>query len=116
MRGAETRRADPAEGSETTGTLAAEGSRSAGPVRLGDWRVLGAGADRVLRLEFASPVSGEFLVVLDLVPRGPLPATVTLPLPVPRGARASGGAFLAYRTRGSEASPGQLPRVQGFNP
>jgi hypothetical protein len=86
-------------------------------VRLRDWRVEGAGTGRALKLDFQGPASGEFEVTLELVPRTPLAATVTLPLPTPQGTPLPGSSFLAYRTQGLEAHdvPGGRLRVTGIN-
>jgi hypothetical protein len=64
---------------------------------LRDWQVRTAGGKRTLHLELPFPVSGDLQVTLELVPRAPLPALVTLPLPAPRGERAPGLHYLAYR-------------------
>src|SRR5262249_57361708 len=93
------------------------GPPAGGAVRLRDWRVEGAGTGRALKLEFQGPASGEFEVTLELVPRTPLAATVTLPLPTPQGSPLPRGSFLAYRTQGLEAHdvPGGRLRVTGIN-
>jgi len=67
-------------------------------IRLQDWHVVAAGGKRTLRLELPYPVSGDFQVTLELVPRTPLPALVTLSLPSPRGQRLGDAHYLAYRT------------------
>src|SRR5262249_48259205 len=96
-------------------TRAAPGVESTA-LRLRDWRVTGAEPARVLRLEFTRPIAGEFQVLLDLVPRAPLPATVTLPVPTPRGKPSADSSFLAYRARGLEARrlPDRLLLVTGI--
>jgi hypothetical protein len=66
--------------------------------RLRDWHVLTNGGKRTLRLEFPYPVAGDFQVTLELTPRTPLPAFVTLALPAPRGERSPALHYLAYRT------------------
>jgi hypothetical protein len=67
-------------------------------VRLRDWQVVTAGGKRTLRLELPYPVSGDFQVTLELAPRAPLPALVTLPLPAPHGEHGPETHYLAYRT------------------
>jgi hypothetical protein len=84
--------------------------------RLLDWRVVGSGEKRVLRLEFPSPVSGEVPILLELVPRAPLPSEVTLPLPTPGGQRLAEGSFLAYSASGLETRVLQSLRVTGTEP
>jgi hypothetical protein len=64
---------------------------------LRDWHVITAGGKRTLHLELPFPVSGDVQVTLELVPRAPLPALVTLPLPAPHGERAREQHYLAYR-------------------
>jgi hypothetical protein len=85
-------------------------SRDGAPVRLRDLRMSGAGANRTLTLEFASPVSGDIDVALELSPRAPWPPSFVLPLPAPvlppspqtgKPPRPK-GSFLAYRTHGLE--------------
>jgi hypothetical protein len=85
-------------------------------VRLKDYRVEGAGGGRLLRLEFAAPVAGAFDVLLELVPRGPLPAKLTLPVPEPQAEPLPGDHHLAYRTQGIEAVAEDLQRVTGIEP
>jgi hypothetical protein len=65
---------------------------------LGDWHVRRADGKRRLYLDFPYPISGDFQVTLKLLPRGPLSATASLPLPSPHGVRASGSHYLAYHT------------------
>ncbi len=67
-------------------------------VALRDWRVGRADGQHRLYLEFPYPVQGDFQVTLKLLPREPLPARASLPIPSPRGVRASGASDLAYRT------------------
>jgi hypothetical protein len=77
------------------------------PVRLRQWGV-GFDADnktRLLRLEFATPISGEVDVSLDLVPRKTWGANSILPWPKPRGRpvpKTSG--YLAFRASGLEVN------------
>jgi hypothetical protein len=84
--------------------------RSASVPRLRERRV----EDRRLRLLFAAPVAGALDVFLELTPRGALPATVVLPLPVPQGTPLPGDSYLAYRLQGLEARRGQLLGVTGI--
>ncbi len=73
--------------------------------RLRDWRVVESQGERQLRLTFASLVSGDIPVALDLVPRAPLSTVFTLPVPRPRGHRLTSDttpSFLGYRARGLE--------------
>jgi hypothetical protein len=80
-----------------------------GAIRLQSWRVrIGAGEERSLRLRFQSPVRGEILIGLDLVPAVPLASTTTLPLPTPQGSP-SGDSYLAYRVLGLDV---QRPSAQ----
>ncbi len=67
-------------------------------LHLRDWHVRTAGDKRTLHLELPYPVAGDFQVILELVPRAPLPALVTLSLPAPHGERGPGSDYLAYRT------------------
>jgi hypothetical protein len=76
--------------------------------RLRGWQMVEAPGERSLRLEFASPVSGDVPVSLDLVPKEPLPAALTLSAPRPRGQRLTGEnsfSFIGYRARGLDAQP-----------
>ncbi len=66
--------------------------------RLRDWHVRATGGKRTLQLEFPYPVSGDLQVTLELIPRAPLPAFVTLSFPSPRGERSVAPHYLAYRT------------------
>jgi hypothetical protein len=77
-----------------------------GALRLQNWRVrTGDDGARSLRLRFPSPVSGEVLVSLELVPVAPLTPATSLPLPTPQGTRAAtDGGFLAYRAQGLDVS------------
>jgi hypothetical protein len=86
----------------------------AAPVRLRDLHMDRAANPPLLRLDFAAPIAGEFDVLLELVPKGPLPAEFTLPLPVPRAEPLPGGQHLAYRTTGLEAKPISLQSVTGI--
>ncbi|MHB8736809.1 MAG: hypothetical protein ACYC6M_16015, partial [Terriglobales bacterium] len=65
---------------------------------LRDWHVASADGKRTLHLDFPYPVAGDFQVTLELVPRTPLAAVVTLSLPAPRGERTDEPHYLAYRT------------------
>jgi hypothetical protein len=67
--------------------------------QLRDWHVTGVGNQRVLHLELPYPISGDFQVTLELLPHAPLTSPAALPLPSPRGIRASGPHYLAYRTQ-----------------
>ena len=52
-------------------------------------------------MNFTAPVTGDLEVLIDLAPRGPLPASFVLPLPSPEGTPLRDkGAYLAYRTQG----------------
>jgi hypothetical protein len=84
-----------------------------GAVRLRDFTVDAAANPRALELHFGSPVRGEVQVQLDLVPAAPLPATVTLPVPIPQGTPHSKGSYLAYRVQGLEATRTNYLRVSG---
>jgi len=84
-----------------------------GPVRGWDWRVGQKGSARTLYLDFPGPLRGEYLAALDLVPRGPLPASVTLVLPTPQGISEAG--FLAYKSSDLDIQRGNPPlRVTGI--
>ena len=74
--------------------------RTATAPRLREWRVLDEGPNRLLRLEFTGPLTGEIGVALELVPRSPFTTALTLPLPTPRGQAVKEGGYLAYRTDG----------------
>jgi hypothetical protein len=75
-------------------------------IRLQDWRVRGgAGNERSLALHFQSPVNGELLVRLDLVPTKPLVSPMALPLPTPQGTLVGEGGYLAYRARALDVRP-----------
>ncbi len=67
--------------------------------QLRDWYVSRSGSRRVLHLELPYPISGDFQVTLDLLPRAPLTSPAALPLPSPRGMGAVGPHYLAYRTQ-----------------
>jgi len=67
--------------------------------QLRDWHVSRAGNQRMLYLELPYPISGDFQVTLELLPRAPLTSPTALPLPTPRGVRAGGPHYLAYRTQ-----------------
>jgi hypothetical protein len=84
------------------------------PVRLHDWHVDRNAQPNVLRLDLAAPAGGEFDVVLELVPRSPLPSVVTLPLPTPLADALPGDHYLAYRTQGLEARRVQVLNVTGI--
>jgi len=64
-----------------------------------------------LTVRFQAPVTGDVLLLLDLIPRGPLPATADLPLPAPRGEQAGG--HFAYQVDGLDAEAVQLVRLTG---
>jgi hypothetical protein len=100
----------------TTGPAADDDPAAGAQVRLKDWHVEEPAGKRLLRLEFPAPVGGAFDVLLDLVPRAPLPATVALPVPVPQGDLLPDDSFLAYRTQGVDARPDQPLRVTGILP
>ena len=86
-------------------------------LRLRDWQVGGAGADRALLMNFAAPITGNLEVLLELAPRAPLPASFVLPLPVPQGRPIRDkGAYLAYRTRGLEVERVNPLGVTGIRP
>jgi len=67
--------------------------------QLRDWYISKAGDTRTLHLELPYPISGDFQVTLELLPRAPLSSPATLPVPSPRGASAAGTHYLAYRTQ-----------------
>jgi hypothetical protein len=88
-----------------------------GEVRLREWRVqAGAGGARALRLRFQTPVSGELLVGLQLVPSAPLPPTTALPLPTPQGTPAPDAAYLGYRSQGLDVQRVAAQRLQAIKP
>ncbi len=100
-----------------------EDPAAAALVRLKDWRVEGPVGQRTLYLDFPAPVAGDLDVLLELVPRAPLPAAVTLPLAVPAGELLPAESYLAYRTQGVEVEAGpegtpkvELLRVTGIQP
>ena len=66
--------------------------------RLRDWYVTLAGGKRKLHLRFPYPISGDFQVTLELLPRGPLSSRTALPLPSPHGDNRGKLHYLAYRT------------------
>jgi hypothetical protein len=76
------------------------------------WRVESEDGKRRLRVEFADPLAHGAYVILRLVPRGPLPALATLPVPTPVGAQLAGG-FLAYTAKGVEAHVANTGRLRG---
>ena len=79
---------------------------------LRDWHVRTVGGKRILHLELPFPVSGDIQVTIELVPRAPLPALVTLPLPAPHGTPEAGLHYLAYRTHsGLEAQRGNSQNI-----
>ncbi len=79
---------------------------------LRDWHVERTGGKRTLHLELPFPLSGDIQVTIELVPRTPLPALVTLPLPDPRGIAEAGQHYLAYRTHpGLEAQRGNSQNI-----
>jgi hypothetical protein len=65
---------------------------------LRDWQVRRIDNKRRLFLEFPYPICGNFQVALELLPRRFLTSPAALPLPTPRGVRAAGSHYLAYRT------------------
>ncbi|MHB1423412.1 MAG: hypothetical protein ACYC3I_09515 [Gemmataceae bacterium] len=67
--------------------------------QLRDWYVTRGGGKRVLHLELPYPIAGDFQVILELLPRAPLTSPAALPLPSPRGIRAGGPHYLAYRMK-----------------
>jgi hypothetical protein len=58
---------------------------------LKSWRVAGAGRARHLSMEFLNPISGDFMTIIQLAPRGALVAGEQLALPVPRVNRSARG-------------------------
>ncbi len=93
-------------------------------LRLRNWKVAGAGPVRMLQMEFASPVSGNLDMLVEMAPRAPWPASFVLPLPAPvlppspqtgKPGRAS-GSFLAYRTDGLEVDRVNPVGVTGIRP
>lgn len=82
-----------------------------GEARLQGYEVKEIDARQELTVRFQAPVTGDVLLRLDLIPRGPLPATAALPLPSPRGEQAGG--HFAYQVDGLDAEPVQLVRLTG---
>lgn len=86
------------------GSASAQRTPSAAPLSwqmrfsLRDWQVRRIDGKRRLFLEFPCPLSGDLQVTLRLLPRGPLSAKASLPLPQPHGVRAVGSHYLATRT------------------
>lgn len=66
---------------------------------ISDWYVSRIGNRRTLHLEFPYPISGDFQVTLQLMPRTPLTSPVALSLPSPRGVTSGGSHYMAYRTK-----------------
>jgi hypothetical protein len=114
-------------------TVAARRPRDATALRLRNWKVTGAGPARTLQMEFASPVSGDIEVLLEMAPRSPWPPSFVLPLPSPilpsptlpqpSGEGREGGkpgrataSFLAYRTDGLEVERVNPVGVTGVDP
>ena len=97
--------------------VSARRPRDGGPLRLRDWRVRGAGADRALEMDFASPLTGDLEVLLKLAPKAPLPPSFVLPLPSPQGRPIRDkGAYLAYRVQGLEVERVNPLGVTGIRP
>jgi hypothetical protein len=104
--------------------------RDSTPLRLRDWRVGGAGPARALQMDFASPVSGDLEVRLEMAPRSPWPPSFVLPLPSPilpaptlpqpSGEAAKPGrataSFLAYRTDDLEVDRVDPVGITGIRP
>jgi hypothetical protein len=67
--------------------------------QLRDWHVSHSGNKRMLHLELPYPISGDFQVTLELLPRTPLTSPAALPVPWPLGIRPNGPHYLAYRTQ-----------------
>jgi hypothetical protein len=108
-------RAGEAHRVNSEGAVAAAPAPEAAEVRLRDWNVTGDTQRRTLHLEMARPVSGEFQVLLELVPRTPLPAVGPLPLPRVRGPEET--RFLAYRVGpalAAERDPNSSRGVKGI--
>src|SRR5207247_8213358 len=90
--------------------------------RLKEWRLIGAGKDRRLHLEFQHPISGQFQIMFELVPRMPFGTEIDLPLPSPLGdgvARrsvADSPSFLAFRTEDLHAQIASHLRITGIEP
>ena len=107
------------EGPQGTGSARRFGAAAAdgGPLRLRDWRVRGAGADRTLEMDFASPLTGDLEVLLKLAAKAPLPPSFVLPLPSPQGRPIRDkGAYLAYRVQGLEVERVNPLGVTGIRP
>ena len=94
------------------------------PLRLRDWKVVGVGPARTLQMEFASPVSGDLEMLLEMAPRSPWPPLFVLPLPTPilpaspqtgKSGRAT-ASFLAYRTNDLEVERINPVGVTGVRP
>jgi hypothetical protein len=93
-------------------------ARSKQGPRLKAWEVTGKDRERRLRLEFQRAVTDEAWVYLEMVPRRPFSATITLPLPRLRDVQVV-SSYLAYRTESLEARVRDLayltgPRVDEF--
>ncbi len=68
-------------------------------------------------MNFASPLTGDLEVLLELAPRAPLPTSFVLPLPAPQGRPIrEKGAYLAYRVRGLEVERVNPLGVTGIRP
>jgi hypothetical protein len=74
------------------------------------WQVQGSGRQRQLLIDFQVPTTGDFHVLLDLLPRRPLGQQAILTVPQPLGVRFDAG-FLGYRLRGLEAIVANLGRL-----
>jgi hypothetical protein len=83
--------------------------------RLESWHVESANGKRQIRLDLAAPLTGRACVVAHLVPRRPLAALATLPMPTPLGAAIADG-FLAVREDGIEARVAGSGRLRGPYP
>ena len=88
-------------------------------LRLTNWTV--SGNPPRLQLEFATPITGNVEVELDLLPRSPWGASVLLPVPRPVGQPAPAGrtdaeatSYLAYRNPGLLATARDWLRLTGI--
>ncbi len=71
--------------------------------RLKDWHMSAVGEQRVLHLDFQSPVTDDCPVFVELVPRNPLESRTQLALPTLEGHPLHPFGYLAYRVQGMEA-------------
>ncbi len=105
-------------------TVAARRPHDATPLRLRNWKIVGAGPARTLQMDFATPVSGDIEMLLEMAPRSPWSTSFILPLPSPilppspqtgKTGRAT-ASFLAYRTDDLEVERVNPVGVTGVRP